>query len=172
MSNEEEQKNVKVVVREFRKRDLDQVAIVAHRAFQSEADKYWSVVGALRAPKTLVAEVNGRIVGVIEFEVYRLSNSLEGHIWYIFVDPSFQRKGIGSLLLKHAENWIAEKGAKRVWAITGSYNIPTQKFFEKNNYRRMDIAEMKKILGSKNTKRFLRRMIYWEGDIIYMKELK
>jgi len=156
-------------IRRFKKSDVVHLKQVADKAFDSQSDKYWSIVGALRAPHTYVAVYGKIIVGAIEFEAYRLPKSIEGHIWYIFVDPKHQNRGIGTMLLRKAEKVMVEEGAIRFWALTGPDNIKTQRFFEKNNYRRVSIAEMKEILGSKNTKRLLRRMIYWEGDIIYVK---
>ena len=158
-------------IRKFQPDDLSQVRNLARLAFESEVDRYWSVVGARRAPHTYVAEVNGKIVGVIEFEAFRLTRSIEGHIWYIFVHPEYQRQGIGTALLKKAEEVTVQEKAERIWAITGPENIKTQRFFEKNGYHRVTIEEMRRILGSGNAKRFLRRMVYFEGDIIYMKEL-
>jgi len=158
-------------IREFRPEDIRQIRNLARLAFESEVDRYWSVVGAQKAPYTYIAEINGNIVGVIEFEPFYLPNSVEGHIWYIFVHPEYQRRGIGTALLRKAEGILSREGAKRVWAITSPDNIKTRLFFEKNGYRRIPLDEMKKLLGSTNTKKFLRRMVYFEGDIIYMKVL-
>ena len=161
----------KLIIRPFKPSDIEDIRLVANLAFDNAVDRYWSVRGAERAPYTYVAVVDEKVLGVIEFESYALSNSIEGHIWYIFVHPKYQRMGIGSQLLKRAEETIKKDGAIRVWALTGPENIKTQKFFEKNGYQRITIEEMKKILGSTNTKRLLRRMIYYEGDIIFMKKI-
>ncbi len=160
---------LKINIRNFRRQDIEEIKTLANLAFMSENDKYWSVVGAMRAPHTLIAEIKGKIVGAIEFESYRLSRSIEGHIWYIFVHPDFQRKGIGTSLLREAEYIMCREGSKRFWALTSEDNKKTQRFFEKNGYGRVTIGEMKRILGGGNAKRLLRRMVYWSGDIIYMK---
>lgn len=160
-----------LVIRRFKPSDIDEIRTVATLAFDNAVDRYWSVRGAERAPYTYVAVVDSRVVGVIEFEAYVLPNSTEGHIWYIFVHPDYQRLGIGSRMLRQAEVIIGRNNAKRVWALTDPDNIKTQKFFEKNGYQRITIEEMKKILGSTNTKRLLRRMIYYKGDVIFMKKI-
>ena len=165
-------KKMQIKIRRFRKKDINSIRNIAHHAFDTATDKYWSVIGALRAPRVLVAEKFGKIVGVIEFEAYRLTGSVEGHIWYIFVHPRCQRMGIGSKLLARAENIMMKEGAQRFWAITGEDNTATRKFFEKNGYREVSVEGMKKLLGGRNTKKFLRRMVYWEGDVIYMKKAK
>jgi len=160
-----------IVVRKFRKEDINKIRRLAEASFSTESDRYWSVVDALRAPKTLVAEIKNQIVGVIEFEAYRLPRSIEGHIWYIFVHPEHHGRGIGTKLLRSAEIIMISEGAWRFWALTGADNIKTQQFFEKNGYKRITVDEMKSLLGSRNTKRLLRRMVYWEGDIIYVKSV-
>ncbi len=161
-----------IKIRKFRKRDIPLLEALAEHAFESNSDKYWSIMGALRAPHTLVAEIDNKIVGAIEFEAYRLPHSIEGHIWYIFVHPDFQRRGIGTNLLRKAEAIMEREGALRFWALTGEENIKTQKFFEKNGYERITIQEMKRLLGGGGAKRLLRRMVYWEGDVIYCKRSK
>lgn len=157
-------------MRKFRREDIDAIRRLAEVSFNTESDKYWSVIGALRAPRTLVAEINKQIVGVIEFESYRLPTSIEGHIWYIFVHPEYQGKGIGTELLRNAEIIMANENAARFWALTGADNIKARRFFEKNGYTKITVSEMKKIIGGRNTRRLLRRMVYWKGDIIYMKK--
>ncbi|MCR8454522.1 MAG: GNAT family N-acetyltransferase [Crenarchaeota archaeon] len=158
-------------IRRFKPEDINQIKNVARAAFDSEVDKYWSVVGALRTPYTYIAEVCGKIIGVIEFELVYLSRSSEGHIGYIFVHPEYQGKGVGTALLKKAEEILYRRGARRIWAVTSPNNPKTRRFFEKNGYREVSTEIMKKTLGSNNTKKLLRRMVYFKGDIIHVKEL-
>jgi GNAT superfamily N-acetyltransferase len=54
---------------------------------------------------TWVAEVDGRVVG---FSTARL---FERDIWALFVEPGFERRGIGRALLDAATTWLFARGA-------------------------------------------------------------
>ncbi|MHA1608662.1 MAG: GNAT family N-acetyltransferase [Candidatus Njordarchaeales archaeon] len=160
-----------IVVRRMTRNDLPIIAEIAHRAFRNGPDSYWAVIGAKRAQRTFVAEMNNKVVGVIEIEIVNLSVGRQGHVGYIFVDPNYQRRGIGTKLLITAENFFKEKGAKASWALTSPENIAAQRLFEKNGYRRVFLKELFQMLPVKDAEKLLRRMVYWEGDIIYHKPL-
>ncbi|MHA1590671.1 MAG: GNAT family N-acetyltransferase [Candidatus Njordarchaeales archaeon] len=160
-----------IVVRRMTRNDLPIIAEIAHRAFRNGPDSYWAVIGAKRAQRTFVAEMNNKVVGVIEIEIVNLSVGRQGHVGYIFVDPNYQRRGIGTKLLITAENFFKEKGAKASWALTSPENIAAQRLFEKNGYRRVFLKELFQMLPVKDAEKLLRRIVYWEGDIIYHKPL-
>jgi len=160
-----------IIVRRMTRNDLPIIAEIAHRAFRNGPDSYWAVIGAKRAQRTFVAEMNNKVVGVIEIEIVNLSVGRQGHVGYIFVDPNYQRRGIGTKLLITAENFFKEKGAKASWALTSPENIAAQRLFEKNGYRRVFLKELFQMLPVKDAEKLLRRMVYWEGDIIYHKPL-
>ena len=73
----------------------------------------------------LVAEADGRIVGLIDVEleeepgtVCREGRGLGGMIWHIAVLPGFRRRGIASRLLATAEDAARERGIERFEAWT------------------------------------------------------
>jgi GNAT superfamily N-acetyltransferase len=73
----------------------------------------------------LVAEVDGRIVGLIDLEceeepgtVCRDGTGLGAMIWHVAVMPEFRRHGIASRLLANAEDELRERGIERVEAWT------------------------------------------------------
>jgi len=161
-----------LIIRRIDKRkDIKKVARVAERAFRGKPDVYWATVGAIRAQRTYVAEINREIIGVVEIETINLSSGRHGHIGYIFVDPDYWRRGIGSKLIDVAEWFFRSKGAIKAWALTSPENIPTRKLFAKKGYVEISKAEVFKELGERDARKLLRRMIYWEGDVILKKEL-
>ncbi|MHA1615772.1 MAG: GNAT family N-acetyltransferase [Candidatus Njordarchaeales archaeon] len=163
--------NARVIIRKAHPNDLRQIEALAKKVFRDSPDAYWAVVGAKRAQRTFVAEINNRIIGVIEVEVINLSTGKHGHIGYIFVDPDFQRRGIGTKLLITAEKFFLEKKASSAWALTTPENIAAQRLFEKNGYEKISLAYLYKVLPENDVQKLLRRMVYWEGDIIYHKKL-
>ena len=55
-------------------------------------------------------------------------------IWSIYVDPFFQKKGIGSLLIKHFEEIACQKNYKKVCLWVMEHNKNAKQFYKKNNY--------------------------------------
>jgi len=62
--------------------------------------------------ESYVAVIGSRIVGVIGID--------EDRIEQLFIDPEFQKRGIGGILLEKAENIMRGRGCKkiRVWSAT------------------------------------------------------
>jgi D-alanine-D-alanine ligase len=85
--------------------------------------------------KSYTAEANGEPVGWVCFgQVPCTMGTFD--IYWIAVSPHTQKRGVGSLILKHAEKEIAHRGG-RVIVIETSGNpkySATRKFYEKNGY--------------------------------------
>ena len=41
-------------------------------------------------------------------------------ICYLAVDPDFQKKGLGSMLVRHCEDWAAARGHEAIWLFHNS----------------------------------------------------
>ncbi len=63
----------------------------------------------------LVAEYDGKIAGVICVHIYG-KNLAE--LRSLVVDPAYQKHGIGRLLVEGCEQWVAELGVAKVFALT------------------------------------------------------
>lgn len=88
----------------------------------------------------LVVEENNEIIGIIDLELDSLNsrvcsdgNGLGAMIWHIAIHPDHQRKGIGNLLLKAAEDLLVEKGITRLEAYTRDDKW-VNNWYEKNNF--------------------------------------
>ncbi len=81
--------------------------------------------------KFFVAEMNGKIVGVAGYE-YVKDVALIRHV---YVKPEYQRKGIGTALLKHLESLIVKED-KTEKLIVGTYNAAywAIAFYQKHGY--------------------------------------
>lgn len=106
-----------VVIRDENETDLPAISDITTTAFQpleisSHTEQF--IIEALRAAGalsvSLVAEVDGRVVGHIAFSPVTMSDGTEG--WYglgpVSVHPDFQRKGIGKALIN--EGLVRLKG--------------------------------------------------------------
>ena len=62
-------------------------------------------------------------------------------LYWIVVDPEYAGKGAGSILLKHAENFVKERKGRWLLAETSSRPMyeKTREFYRRNNYESLAI---------------------------------
>lgn len=165
-------KSLKIKVRSYKEEDREDASKVAYKAFNNILDAKWATWGLNSCEKVLIAKVDEKVVGAVELESFWFKEKLHGYIYYIFVDPVWQRQGIGSALLREAEFYFKERGAKCLWATTGKNNFKVRKFFEKNNYKNVEPKELKKTYSRREFKYLLWHLYYWSEDAIYCKNLE
>jgi len=73
------------------------------------------------------------------------TNSREINEISIALSKKFQTKGIGSVAYKLFEKEMKQKGINRIIALTDIKNIKSQKFFEKNSFKKAHIRYVKEI---------------------------
>jgi ribosomal protein S18 acetylase RimI-like enzyme len=78
-----------------------------------------------------VAEIDGAIVG------YANLHERDGaaHLSYLFVDPAYQRRGIGTRLMERALDEARRRGHLRVTLGTAVLNRPARRFYERAGWR-------------------------------------
>lgn len=110
----------KIMIRDETKADVDVISEVTMAAFETlEISNHTEqfIVEALRVAKaltlSLVAEVNGRVVGHIGFSPVTISDGTMN--WYglgpVSVLPEYQRRGIGSALIREGLSRLKALGA-------------------------------------------------------------
>jgi putative acetyltransferase len=110
----------KIMIRDETKADADVISEVTMAAFETlEISNHTEqfIVEALRAAKaltlSLVAEVDGRVVGHIGFFPVTISDGTMN--WYglgpVSVLPEYQRRGIGSALIREGLSRLKALGA-------------------------------------------------------------
>lgn len=60
-----------------------------------------------------VFEDGGRILG------FAIADHTHRNIWALFVEPGFERRGIGRELLQRAVRWLFDQGDATIWLSTG-----------------------------------------------------
>jgi len=101
--------NPKIVIRSETAADASAIAEVTVAAFETLAISQHTeqfIIAALRAAKaltvSLVAEVDGRVIGHIAFSPVTLSDGTRN--WYglgpVSVGPAYQRQGVGKALIR------------------------------------------------------------------------
>jgi GNAT superfamily N-acetyltransferase len=93
-----------------------------------------------------VATVNKRVVGVLGFRIrHNLENvSQYGEVSIIAVDQDWRRKGIGGLLLDHAEKLARKRKCIGLWLVSGfGREEEAHKFYDQYGFSRTGIRFVK-----------------------------
>ena len=87
--------------------------------------------------KVFVAEVNGIVAGYIHAEKYQtLYFEPMINILGLAVSSEFRRRGIGRMLLKHAERWADEVGIHKIRLNSGSSRKEAHSFYRAMGYNK------------------------------------
>jgi ribosomal protein S18 acetylase RimI-like enzyme len=86
------------------------------------------------------------LVGIVENKIIAaVMGGYEGHrgwINYLAVDPSYQRKGYATKIVKVIEKKIEDKGAPKINLQIRTSNISVIEFYKSMNYRIDDVISM------------------------------
>ena len=85
-----------------------------------------------------VYKSEGRIVGVAALEV---EGEERGRIHWVYILPEYQRKGIGTALVRYVEQKAKEIGLKRLRLLTVGQADWTVSFYKKLGYALADKVE-------------------------------
>jgi putative acetyltransferase len=118
---EYESMNPKIVIRNETHEDIGaitEVTIAAFKTLEISNHTEQFIIGALRAAKSLaislVAEMNGRVIGHIAFSPVTISDGTPN--WYglgpVSVLPAYQRQGIGKALIREGLSRLKDMNAQ------------------------------------------------------------
>lgn len=113
--------NPKTVIRSETDADVSvitEVTVAAFKTLEISNHTEQFIIAALRAAKaltlSLVAEVDGRVIGHIAFSPVTISDGAQN--WYglgpVSVLPAYQRRGIGKVLIREGLSRLKEMNAK------------------------------------------------------------
>lgn len=89
----------------------------------------------------LVAEHDGRVVGLVTGHVFRSIHATEPVAWLtaLTVDARHHQKGIGRQLCAAMEEWSRRHGAARVSVTSGKHREGAHAFYENIGYERTGV---------------------------------
>lgn len=89
----------------------------------------------------------------VQLEIYPkpYSEGVKAYIWAFFVEPEFRGKGIGTQLLKAAEDIAAKEGEPAVWLEWDRRDTPqwTLEWYLRNGYTEVSFGNDKVLLKKK-----------------------
>jgi ribosomal protein S18 acetylase RimI-like enzyme len=90
---------------------------------------------------TLVAQAGDELVGFVDVEVLRPSESgtdfvprVYGYIPELAVAEPWRGRGVGHVLMSAADEWAKERGAEYMWLDVDAANEPAQRLYAKRGY--------------------------------------
>ena len=81
--------------------------------------------------EVFVAEYESRLIATIM--VGREED--RGWLYYLAVEPSVQRKGLGRAMVRHAEKWLRSRGCAKVMLMVRENNRRVRGFYERLGYQ-------------------------------------
>lgn len=93
----------------------------------------------------IIAEVRDRVVGFVLGVISQTQAPRTYFLWQIGVAPFMQGTGLGTRLLEYVEAHVNDLGCERIEATIDPVNIPSQKLFEKSEYRNISKEEGKTV---------------------------
>jgi ribosomal protein S18 acetylase RimI-like enzyme len=81
-----------------------------------------------------VAELDGKIVGYVYLEIKRALTGTVGYINHVFVSEPFRKSGLGSRLMRLAEDHLRSKGIKRIRVTVTNTNTASISLCKKLGY--------------------------------------
>ena len=127
-----------IIIRKFQPSDFQWVIDIERKVF-NEHDPYLYMQFYETYPETfIVAQINGIIVGYV---AGFMASEGVGRIFSLAVHPSYQRRSVGSHLLKEMINLFREMGVQEIILEVRSNNVKAKRFYEKHGFSQFGIAE-------------------------------
>lgn len=118
--------------------DLDDLMRFEKACFTEKADQFprrnlRHLITSPTSKTLLVKDKKGKIIAEV-IGLLRHFKIPSGRVYKIAVDPSLQKKGMGSKLLAAIESWFISKSMKKSCAEVRESNIGSRTMFERNGY--------------------------------------
>ena len=107
--------------------------------------RWWAGRITAEGWRTLVAELDGHVVGYILVELVARDSSIfttavrELHIHHLGIDSHLRRQGVGRALVEAAQQHADRLGATQVTLTTWGFNVAAQEFFASCGYEAYNV---------------------------------
>ena len=101
-----------------------------------ESRRGWATCSRRRIILVLVAEIDGRVVGLVHVFVRpAIENPREAVVQALVVHDAHRRAGVGRMLMAAAERWGNERGCRSVVLSSNVARAPAHAFYAALGYR-------------------------------------
>jgi len=136
-------------IRSWRASHAGYVPAKAVAEFCANRPRRWQVNLSREDSTTRAVLLEGKIVGHFSFGPCR-DDSLDDsycHLYSIYIDPDFQRRGVGRRLMAYAEAQAREQGKAAMVLKVFEKNEASRRFYEACGYRRDGRGRMRNDYG-------------------------
>ncbi|MFC7773449.1 GNAT family N-acetyltransferase [Flavobacterium sp. GCM10027622] len=119
-----------MIFREARREDIDQIQIVRNSVTENTLSDPGLVTNhdceefMFERGKGWVCEIDQTIVG------FAIADLKENNIWALFLDPKYEKQGIGRKLHQMMMDWYFSQTNEKVWLGT-AFNTRAEEFYRK-----------------------------------------
>ena len=144
-----------MIVRAAQRSDAEQLALL-NREFNDSAVSAAQIADHLahcpEREKTVVAEIDGKVVGFGCLQIYRswCYSECWAELTEMFVAPEFQRKGLGQAIVQYIEQLAEDAGATEIVLLTNRRNVAGQALYRKCGYIEQARCQFSKELTAEN----------------------
>ncbi len=136
-------------IRIMREEDLERITEIDYQVLGERRADYWEAkveMTGKRSPlPSLVAEIEGKVVGFILADAsgweYGVPKNI-GWIDTIGVEPPYQKKGIGRILMQEMLNYMKKVGVDSVYTLVNWRDWGLLQFFDAMGFRRGDMINL------------------------------
>lgn len=127
---------MQIVTRKAEINDLERLYKIELECFDHEAFTKAQLAFFLKTPRfiSLVAEVDGELVGFIIGSIEYYGNEKFGHIYSVDVSPKYRRRGVASKLLDEVERILVKNGAETCYLEVRTDNVSALSLYKKRDY--------------------------------------
>jgi len=129
---------MKMLFREARITDIPQIQVVRNSVNENMLSNSALVTDndcenyLVNRGKGWVCEIDGRIVG------FAIADLLDHNVWALFLQPGFDKKGIGRKLHDDMLDWYFSQTDSTIWLSTAA-NTRAEKFYRKAGWKEVGI---------------------------------
>ena len=138
-----------LIIRIMKKEDLDRIIEIDNKVLGERRPDYWErkveMAGKKSPLPSLVAELKDEVVGFIFGEASGWEYGVPENIGWIDtlgVDPEYQKKGIGRLLMKELLNYMKKVGVDTVYTLVNWRDWELLRFFDAIGFKRGDMVNL------------------------------
>ena len=99
----------------------------------------------------LVADLAGQPVGLVTVHLFPSIHASEPNAWLttVVVDETVRGSGVGSALVRHAEEWARQQGAVRISLTSALRRVEAHEFYKARDYEHTGVRLTKVFAPSK-----------------------
>ena len=137
------------IIRIMKEEDLARIIEIDNEVLGEERPEYWEkkveMAGKKSPLPSLVAEIEDKVVGFVIGEAsgweYGVPENI-GWVDTIGVDPKYQKKGLGGLLMKELLNYMKKVDVDTVYTLVNWRDWKLLRFFDTMGFERGDMINL------------------------------